>query len=179
MQQKASRKSRLFQQIALFRNYVPCGKCQGNCYNEGICCKVCSLTYHQKCLKFSNKKFGNLKGTNTFICSANCLNAELPFHGKDNIDFMSAIFGKGLYPCKKCKNDCLENLDCISCSACNVWVHFSCTKLTEHEFRNKTYFFCCKKCENSVVYPDYSESERTTEQNFSENNDNRRRKRKK
>ena len=63
------------------------------------------------------------------------------------------------------QNDCLDNMDCIRCSACHVWLHFSCTKLTEHEFRNKTYFFCSKKCENSVVFPDYSESEHTVENN--------------
>ena len=156
MQLKASRKFRLSQQIAFFRSFIPCGKCQDNCSDEAICCKVCSVSYHCKCSKLSKKKFESLKKSDTFICSANCYSADLPFFGRDNIDFMSAIFGEGLYLCKKCKNDCLDNMDCIRCSACHVWLHFSCTKLTEHEFRNKTYFFCSKKCENSVVFPDYS-----------------------
>ena len=50
-------------------------------------------------------------------------------------------------------------MNCISCSACGKWHHLECTKLSMHEFETKTYFFCNKKCENSVIVPSVNTSQ--------------------
>ena len=107
---------------------------------------MCKASYLKKLAE-------SLRKSDSFICSPHCYHSDLPFFEKDDIDFYSAIFGEGLYPCKKCKRDCLDNMDCINCSACATWHHFSCTKLSKSQFKNDTYFFCNKKCENSVEIP--------------------------
>ena len=153
MKKILSRKARIKEKISFYKNFKPCGKCRLHCDENSISCKVCCKVYHCECLKFSKKVYNELKSRDVFICSADCINIQLPFYDKDDIDFLGALFGEGLYPCKKCKRDCLDNMNCISCSACGVWLHASCTKLTEEEFKNNVYFFCCKKCENSVSLP--------------------------
>ena len=91
------------------------------------------------------------KSKNTFVCSEKCLNFPLPFFYCNDIDFFSAIFGEGLYPCSKCKRDCLDHMACIRCSVCNTWCHHVCSGLTNDQFRSNYYFFCNSKCENFNV----------------------------
>ena len=159
-----SRKNNIKAYIAKHKNVEHCGKCYSICENDEnrISCKICRKCYHRKCLQFSKKIFNQLKLAQTFICSTDCFNYELPFYDNDTIDFMSAVSGEGLYPCKKCQRDCLENMNCISCSACNVWIHLSCTKLSVDQFSNSTYIFCSRKCENSVVLPEDTHPEKVS-----------------
>ena len=70
--------------------------------------------------------------------------STLPFYECDNIE---------LYPCGKCKRECLTETDCINCSTCGTWYHFMCTNMTEDEFKNVHYVFCNKKCENKLSIP--------------------------
>ena len=83
----------------------------------------------------------------SFICSDDCFFSLLPFSFSNDIDFFSAIYGEGEFPCKKCHKDCLDHSPCIECSICGVWTHYECSKLTEHEFNTNPYFFCSERCE--------------------------------
>ena len=161
-----SRKAKLKAHTAYFKNFKPCGSCCENCSGDDISCSICRKTFHSKCLGLSKERSKTHEQANSLICSIRCFNSQLPFYFGDNIDFLSALFGEGEYPCKKCKRDCLDNMDCISCSACGSWHHFDCTKLSEHEFKTKTYFFCNKRCENSVRLPtDNTDSNEISEEN--------------
>ena len=132
-----------------FKDYKPCGSCYSLCdAANSIPCILCSKPYHRKCLNLSKGNFKGLKNTkNMFICKS-CCNAQLPFYNGDDIDFFSGIYGEGLYPCFKCKRDCLDNMACISCSVCQVWCHHVCSNLTAKEFISNVYFFCSPECEN-------------------------------
>ena len=88
------------------------------------------------------------KSKHSFVCSNKCYSSQLPFFDSDDIDFFSAIFSEGLYPCIRCKRDCLENMACIRCSVCNVWCHHICSDLTDKQFVSNNYFYCGSKCEN-------------------------------
>ena len=123
---------------------MPCGTCRADCEensNNCICCIICEKRYHRKCQSLSKKQFDHFKTTDTYICSPHCFHYDLPFFERDDIDYKSAVFGDGKYPCKKCKRDCLEGMNCISCSCCGKWLHFECTKLTAEEFKTIPYFF--------------------------------------
>ena len=148
-----SRETRIRQYIASVNSLVPCGTCYENCDENCIKCKICLKSYHRKCSKLTQNVFNHKKESNTFICSSNCLNSGLPFHGGDDIDFFSALLGDGTYPCKKCHRDCLDMMNCISCSACGLWLHASCTKLSKDKFETIAFFFCSKKCERNVILP--------------------------
>ena len=88
------------------------------------------------------------KSKNLLVCSNKCYSSQIPFFYSDDIDFFSAIFGEGLYPCIRCKWDCLENMACIRCSVFNVWCHHICNDLTDKQFLSNYYFYCGSKCEN-------------------------------
>ena len=148
-----SRKDKLKNYLASYSNTKPCGHCRFYCTESGLSCLICGTCYHDKCLDFSMKALNELKKNNTYICSEKCFNSQLPFHDVEDLYFFIALIVEGLYPCKKCKRDCLENTNCIQCSACAVWHHLTCTKLSDDEFRNNTYFFCNKKCERKVEIP--------------------------
>jgi hypothetical protein len=53
-----------------------------------------------------------------------------------------------LYPCKKCRNECV--VDCIQCDECDEWFHYKCARLTEEEFTrlgsNTLRDFFCSRC---------------------------------
>ena len=152
MHNKTTRKERLKNHLAPYKNAKPCTECRFYCIESNVLCQLCRKPCHDKCLGISKKALNILKQSNTYICAL-CLNSKLPLFGGDDIDFMTALFGEGLYPCKKCKRDCLENMNCIQCSACSAWHHKSCTKLTDDEFRNNVYFFCNKRCQKNVEIP--------------------------
>ena len=132
-----------------FKDYKPCGKCYSLCdATNSIPCMLCSKPYHRKCLNLPKNKFHELKNVkNTFICNR-CCSAQLPLFNCDSIDFSSAMLGEGLWPCSKCKRDCLDNMACIRCSVCLTWCHYECSGLTAKEFASNFYFFCNSKCEN-------------------------------
>ena len=74
----------------------------------------------------------NLLG-NTILCIYNnnytcikCQAPTLPFLDSDNIDFQCALFGDGKTPCKKCKRDILQGMQCTNCIVCNTLYHFDC-----------------------------------------------------
>ena len=134
-----------------FRNYRPCGTCYSLCEDQNsIPCVICNRFFHRKCSKLSKKAFEKFKygGKHSFICSNKCYSSALPLQCSDDIDFYSAISGESLYPCVKCKRDCVEEMACIQCSACSVWCHHICSNLTNEEFRHKKFFYCSSQCEN-------------------------------
>ena len=150
----SSRSTRGKKSKYFFRNYHPCGSCYSMCADQNsIPCKICTHFFHQKCSKLSQKKFNDLKSNNnqSYICSSKCYNSVLPFYCSDDIDFNSAIFGDGLYPCVKCKRDCVETMACIQCSICEVWCHHVCSTLSNEEFVNTKFFFCGSQCENMNI----------------------------
>ena len=99
-----------------YRSYVPCGKCARHCDKEEniIKCGICDKTYHRSCIKLSKKKYKEIiESKEFFVCSNRCYNKPIALSSCDDIDFYSAIYGEGLYPCVRCKRDCLKY------SACN------------------------------------------------------------
>ena len=148
-QNKRSKKTKFF-----FRNYRPCGTCYSLCEDtNSILCKLCTRFFHRKCAKLPQKSFQKLKSStcSLYICSNECYNSVLPFYCSDDIDFFSAIFGEGLYPCTRCKRDCVEMMACIQCSVCEVRCHHVCSNLTNEEFNHKIIFFCSSQCKNVNV----------------------------
>ena len=154
MHRKISRQEKLKKHLAPYKNAKPCTDCRFYCIDSSVSCKLCRNFCHAKCLGISKKALNQLEDTDTYIC-AKCMNSLLPLYDIDNIDFMSALFGEGLYPCKKCKRDCLDNMNCIQCSACSAWHHQICTKLDDEQFKTIKYFFCNKRCEKSVEIPNF------------------------
>ena len=133
-----------------FRYYQPCGKCGEHCdSNETLVvyCDICEKYFHRSCAKVSKKKCLELtKNNHAFICGHKCWNAVLPLSQCDNIDFYSALYGEGDFPCGKCKRDCLDYPACICCSTCGTWDHFECSGLSAREFYFP-YYFCKDACE--------------------------------
>ena len=99
---------------------------------------------------FKKKTFEKFKRDcrSSYICSEKCYGSVSAFHNSDDIDLFSGIFGEGLYPCVKCKRDCVDQMACIQCSVCDVWCHHICSSLSNDEFLHRKYFFCGSKCEN-------------------------------
>ena len=133
-----------------FHKYYPCGECGSHCdSNENfiLYCEVCEKKFHRSCLKISKKKYKEIISKNeTFVCSEKCMNSLLPLHS-DDINFFSALYGDGLYPCGKCKIDCTDYSACIQCSICDTWNHFECSNLSKEEFFSNPYYFCSVACE--------------------------------
>ena len=54
-----------------------------------------------------------------------------------------------LYPCPKCKLECLDDQDCIQCEICDSWLHVECANL-KYDFscyvQNLRGFICSEKC---------------------------------
>ena len=138
-----------------FRKFHPCGKCGSHCdENESLIlyCELCGKYFHRSCLKISKKKYREItQNKEFFICSRQCNSNLLAFSNVDNVDFFSALFGDGEYPCGKCHRDCLDQTPCISCSICDQWIHFECSKLTVTEFNSISYYFCSAACEVCLV----------------------------
>ena len=127
-----------------FRNFNPCGVCAAHCDTDNLIlkCDICTKSFHRSCKNVSKKRFRDLEKNNKgFICSNKCELSVLPFFSADKIDFFSALFGEGEYPCKKCKRDCLNKSACFQCSNCDKWCHFECSDLTAKEFKKMYIYF--------------------------------------
>ena len=133
-----------------FREYKPCGKCGEHCDSNQciiVNCGICKKYFHRPCVNLSKKKYLELtKNNHSFICSNKCWNFVLPLSQCDDIDFFSALFGEGEFPCGKCNRDCLKHTVCICCSTCNTWDHFECSGISIREFYFP-YYFCKDACE--------------------------------
>ena len=137
-----------------FKNFIACGRCTSDCAGNGLFCDVCCKWYHKKCPK-DKKEREIISENGIYYCGRKCYtyNLDLPFGGGDKIDFVSAMLGDGLYPCKKCKRDCLDVTPCIQCSICKHWVHFECTKLSEIEYNSTPFYFCGNSCKKRAILP--------------------------
>ena len=86
-----------------FRTFHPCGKCESHCdENESLIfyCEFCSKHFHRSCLKLSKKRYREIAvNKETFICGRQCTSNLLALSNVDNIDFFSALYGEGRYPC--------------------------------------------------------------------------------
>ena len=131
-----------------YRNYNYCGICGVHCDSEdmNVKCMICHKIFHRSCKDISIELFLEIGIYKSFICYE-CHGSILPFALLDDIDFFSAIFGEGEFPCGKCHKDCLDNSPCIQCSICDTWVHYKCSKLTALQFNTNPYFFCSDACE--------------------------------
>ena len=134
-----------------FRKFYPCGKCGSHCdENESLIlyCDLCCKQFHRSCLKISKNKYREIaQNGEIFICGRQCTSNLLALSQVDNIDFFGALYGEGEYPCGRCYRDCLDQTPCISCSICDQWYHFECTKLSVKEFNSVSYYFCSAACE--------------------------------
>lgn len=134
-----------------FRYFSPCGKCWSHCDKDEsliLYCEICNKSFHRSCLKVSKKRHKEItKNRETFICSRQCASNLLSLSHVDNVDFFSALYGEGDFPCGKCQRDCLDQTPSISCSICDRWYHFECSNLTVKEFNSISYYFCSPACE--------------------------------
>ena len=116
--------------IASYRTHIPCGNysCRYSCDDNCLQCIACAKFFHYKCKKLKRKDYCNFLDNNLdFICSDECYRSYLPFSEFINpIEFLESIFEHdGLYPCKRCKLECLDGnlMDCIQCEICESWYH--------------------------------------------------------
>ena len=127
------------------RNLILCGNCWLQCDSSSLYmkCSVCQKNFHHKCKNIFKKHATELAQNDfSYICSDKCYLSLLPFAFSNDINFFSAIFGEGEFPCSKCHKDCLEYSPCIECSICGLWTHYECSKLNAYEFNTNPYFFC-------------------------------------
>jgi len=112
-----------------FVNCSICPKCGNKCLDEERCvlCEVCDKWFHIKCQKISVRKYNEMASDNKmYVCSEKCQSSLLPFSACDNVDFLCALHGEGLYPCNVCKRDCLDGMYCLQCDVCDDWFHVDC-----------------------------------------------------
>ena len=141
--------------LEYFQNYAQCGRCYESCSkaSESISCKVCRKWFHRKCGTQSTEEYISMYDNYTCI---RCLAHTLPLFDSDNIDFQCALFGDGKTPCKKCKRDILEGMQCTSCLVCNKLYHFECTpkRLSEGSKSTRKHyseFICSTKCYQNIL----------------------------
>ena len=121
--------------IESFRNHIPCGKlsCKTSCDHNSLQCIVCQNFFHYKCKGLSQTSYQNIISNDLgYICSKDCFSATLPFFVVNDIEFLDTItHHDNLYPCTKCKFECLDKklMDSIQCDICNRWCHESCADL--------------------------------------------------
>ena len=126
--------------IESFRNHIPCGKlsCRNSCDHNSLQCIVCLKFFHYKCKGLSQSAYQNIMSNDSgYICSEDCFSATLPFFDSSEIVFLDTItHHDNLYPCKKCKLECLDKelMNSIECEVCNRWCHESCADL-EYDFK--------------------------------------------
>ena len=120
--------------IECYRNHIPCGdlSCKNSCDHNSLKCVGCSKNFHYKCNKVSEKAYQHIIDNNLdYFCDTvdrKCHACFLPFFEAENIVFLDTIIDHdGLYPCKKCKIECLDY--CIQCDVCDVWLHAECANL--------------------------------------------------
>ena len=121
--------------IQLYRDHIPCGNksCRTSCDHNSLRCIGCLQYFHYKCKKLSQEAYRNIVDNDLdYICDdgvkGSCYGAFFPFFEIENRYFLDTIIDHdGLYPCKKCKAECLN--DCIQCDVCDVWLHAECANL--------------------------------------------------
>ena len=93
-----------------FRTYNYCGICGVHCDSEdmNVKCMICHKMFHRSCKDISIESFLEIDTHKSYICYE-CHGSILPFAYLDDIEFFSAIFGEGEFPCGKCHKDCLDN----------------------------------------------------------------------
>ena len=134
-----------------YRNYIPCGKltCRTLCDHNSLNCILCKKYFHYGCQNLKKRDYQNIINNNLdYICDGDCYSSILPFFETERKYFLDTIIDHdGLYPCRKCKVECLD--DCIQCEICDSWLHFECADL---EFDSSCYvqnlcgFICSRKC---------------------------------
>ena len=131
--------------------------CKKSCDANCLTCIVCLYPFHSSCVKIPKRQYkAILTKDKNFVCSKKCYNATFPFSEVDEIDLLCTLFGDNMYPCKKCKRDCIGNglMNCIQCEICLKWQHSSCANLEfpfDYYVDKNLDFFCSKKCELSVL----------------------------
>ena len=148
--------------VKAHKEHVSCGNksCSISCHDtDAVCCYICNKWYHKtkKCTK-KNKKFFQELGDDPFICDHKCYLSLLPFFYCDEIDFSCFLYGdlvNGLYPCIKCKRDCLDDMNCLQCDGCDKWTHLECTHYDIDDFYSildyGDDFYCSEKCVMQVL----------------------------
>ena len=138
------------------KNFVHCGilSCPDNCNenSERIFCVVCFKWFHYKCKKLSKKAYKTIIDNKLpFVCEGICNRSLFPFSNLNDIEFLHTQLGRGTFPCKVCKMDCLgkELMDCIQCDICDHWFHESCAPLEyllDYYDSIHNLFICSNKC---------------------------------
>ena len=145
-----------------FENCHVCHDCGYKCETPQryLDCGVCEKSFHIKCKKITIKEYNSiLKNKRMFICSDKCQIEILPFTLVDNIDFLSATKGEGLFSCTICKRDCLtecmkkdclDGTHCLECVVCDGYFHVVCRYLDKDAYNvivdNKYQAICSEKC---------------------------------
>ena len=148
--------------IESFRNHIPCGKlsCKNSCDHNSLQCIVCLKFFHYKCKGLSQTAYRDIISNGVgYICSEDCFCATLPFFVVGEIEFLDTItHHENLYPCKKCKFECLDKnmMNSIECEVCNRWCHESCADLKydfEH-YSNEScdlFWTCSNVCNRKLL----------------------------
>ena len=143
--------------IESYRNHIPCGNlsCRNSCDHNSLKCVGCSKNFHYKCNKVSERAYQNIIDNNLdYYCDTvdrKCHGCFLPFFEAENIVFLDTIIDHdSLYPCKKCKLECLD--DCIQCDVCDVWLHGECANLKyDLAWYEDNEFICDDICRTSLL----------------------------
>ena len=107
---------------------------------------ICKGLSRKKYLETVSKKLA-------YVCDEACYAQLLPFYGIGHNDLILNFNDINLYPCYKCKKECLgeSKMDCIQCDACLKWYHADCAPNMEYSFETyvekKFLYFCNIKCE--------------------------------
>ena len=130
--------------LKLFQNHAQCSDCFENCTkNSGtILCKLCNKWYHMQCQYGSKELLNEMHKKGQFYCEK-CVASFMPFFVADEIDFLSALYGEGDQPCKKCKRDCINLMKYFYCYVCDERYHSTCTKYLD--------VVCSDKCLRSLL----------------------------
>ena len=145
--------------IKAHKEHVSCGNraCPVSCHNtDAVRCNICNKWFHRKCTNKTKKFFEEL-GDNLFICDDKCYLTLFPLFHCDQIDFLNCLNGDpvALYPCGKCKRDCLDGMNCLQCDTCDKWIHLVCTGYDIDDFYSildyGDDFYCSEKCVMQVL----------------------------
>ena len=120
-------------------------------------CVGCQHWFHFECAGLTKKAYFDYVNRNlTFVCDRTCSALMMPFSKLSHNDFMLNFDKTNLYPCGKCKKECLGNkkMNSIECDVCLKWYHEECADL---EFTFESYvkfdlpFFCSIKCSMKLL----------------------------
>ena len=150
-----------------FENYHICHDCGYKCEDSQkyLDCGICEKRFHIKCKKITIREYNSIKkNKHMYLCSDKCGIAPLPFTLVDNIDYLSALRGEGLFPCTICKRDCLiecmkkdclDGTHCLECVVCDGYFHVACRYLDKDAYAvivdNNYQAICSDKCYMSLM----------------------------